>query len=152
MPLSPLVTIRTSFFAPSTMATALSTAECTRSNSPAASPSRCRVEFSVKESCRPTPRLAKMPFATPACRGSALALGKLLTRTVAGSAAAAADATIAKTRIHRVIICLPPAERGTRFSHAGVDLLEYAGYPFVYRGERRAIPPGPSVGFNDLYA
>src|SRR5206468_12990173 len=30
---------------------------------------------------------------------------------------------------------------GTRFSHGGVDLLEYAGYAFVYRGERRTIPP-----------
>src|SRR5256885_704137 len=72
MPLSPPVTMRTSFFAVSTMATALSTAECTRSNSPAASPSRCRVEFSVKESCRARPCLAKMPLAMPACRGSGL--------------------------------------------------------------------------------
>src|SRR5882762_11213066 len=109
MPLSPPVTIRTSFFATSTMATALSTAECTRSNSPAASPSRCFVEFSVKESCRARSRLAKIPFAIPACRGSALAFGKLLTRTAAGSAEAAADATIARTRIHRCIICPPPS-------------------------------------------
>src|SRR5882762_8420304 len=71
--------------------------ECTMSISPAASPSRCFAEFSVKESCRARPRLAKMPFATPACRGSALAFGKLLTRTVAGSAAAA-DASNARTR------------------------------------------------------
>src|SRR6267143_945691 len=121
MPLSPPVTIRTSFFATSTMATALSTAECTRSNSPAARPSRCRVEFSVKESCRARSRLAKTPFATPACMGRALAFGKLLTRTVAGSAVAAvAAATVAQTRIHRWIICLPPAERATRFSHTVV--------------------------------
>jgi len=144
MPLSPPVTITTSFFAVSTMATALSTAECTTSNSPAASPSRCFVEFSVKESCRVRPCLAKMPRATPACRGSALAFGKLLTRTVAGSAAAAAPAAaanIARTGIHRLIIGPSPAERRTRFSHTGVDLLEYAGYAFVYRGECRAIPP-----------
>src|SRR5216117_3540062 len=137
MPLSPPVTIRTSFFAPSTMATALSTAECTRSNSPAASPSRCRVEFSVKESCRPTPRLAKMPFATPACRGSALAFGKLLTRTVAGSAAAVA-ASIARTRSHRWIICPPPL--------SPVDLSEYAGYSIVYCGAE-VDPAGPIGGF-----
>src|SRR5438477_1753263 len=109
MPLSPPVTMRTSFFAVSTMATALSTAECTRSNSLAASPSRCRVEFSVKESCRARTCLAKMPLAMPACRGSALAFGKLLTRTIAGSAVAGADATIARTRIHRCIICPPPS-------------------------------------------
>src|SRR6266849_6054564 len=53
--------------------------------------------------------------------------------------APAAAAAIARTGIHRVIICPSPAERRTRFSHTGVDLLEYAGYPFVYGGERRAI-------------
>src|SRR5438309_2350795 len=109
MPLSPPVTIRTCFFAVSTMATALSTAAWTTSKRPAARPSRWAVEFSVKESSSVTPRLAKIPFATPACRGSALAFGKLLTRTVAGSAVAAADATIARTRIHRCIICPPPS-------------------------------------------
>src|SRR2546421_3520506 len=141
MPLSPPVTMRTSFFAVSTMATALSTAACTRSNSPAASPSRCRVEFSVRESCRARPRLAKIPFANPACSGSALAFGKLLTRIVAGSAAAPGDAIIARARIHRSIIRHPPVEPGTRFSHAGVDLSGYAGYAFVYGGEGGANPP-----------
>src|SRR2546421_3284474 len=143
MPLSPPVTMRTSFFAVSTMATALSTAACTRSNSPAASPSRCRVEFSVRESCRARPRLAKIPFANPACSGSALAFGKLLTRIVAGSAAAPGDAIIARARIHRSIIRHPPVEPGTRFSHAGVDLSEYAGYAFVYGGGGGAVPPAP---------
>src|SRR5256885_11676330 len=109
MPLSPPVTMRTCFLAVSTMATALSTAAWTTSKRPAARPSRWAVEFSVKESSSVTPRLAKIPFATPACRGSALAFGKLLTRTVAGSAVAAADATIARTRIHRCIICPPPS-------------------------------------------
>src|SRR5256885_6142759 len=108
MPLSPPVTMRTCFLAVSTMATALSTAAWTTSKRPAARPSRWAVEFSVKESSSVTPRLAKIPLATPACRGSALAFGKLLTRTIAGSAVAAADATIARTRIHRCIICPPP--------------------------------------------
>src|SRR5437762_4241964 len=109
MPLSPPVTIRTCFFAVSTMATALSTAAWTTSKRPAARPSRWAVEFSVKESSSVTPRLAKMPLAMPACRGSALAFGKLLTRTIAGSAVAGADATIARTRIHRCIICPLPS-------------------------------------------
>src|SRR5712691_4693448 len=49
--------------------------------------------------------------------------------------APAAAAAIARVGIHRLIIYPlrrsgAPAERRTRFSHTGVDLLEYAGYPF----------------------
>src|SRR4030095_13985582 len=88
MPLSPPVTMITSWWATSTIATALSTAASAISIVPAASPSRCRVEFSVKESSGAMPCRTKMPFATPAWSGSALALGKALTR----SGCAAADA------------------------------------------------------------
>src|SRR5262245_49620172 len=81
MPLSPPVTMITSCLATSTIATALSTAESAMSTVPAASPSRCRVEFSVNESSGVMPCRAKMPFATPACSGSAFALGNALMRS-----------------------------------------------------------------------
>jgi hypothetical protein len=55
MPLSPPVTMTTSCLATSTIATALSTAASAMSIVPAARPSRCRVEFSVKESSSAMP-------------------------------------------------------------------------------------------------
>src|SRR4029077_16461302 len=55
-----------------------------------ARPSRCLVEFSVNDSRTASPRAAKMPFATPACSGSDLALGKTLPRTASAAPAAPA--------------------------------------------------------------
>src|SRR5262245_7424568 len=93
MPLSPPVTMTTSCLPISTMASALSTAECTTSKLPAASPSRWLREFSVRWSIILRPRRSKIPLAMPACSGRDLACGKALTRSSVGSSAPAAVAT-----------------------------------------------------------
>ena len=89
VPPSPPETITTSTLATSIMAMALSTAECTTSNLPAARPSRWALELSVNSNSSLMPCLAKMPFSTPTKNGSDRAVGKVLTRTRVSAAAAA---------------------------------------------------------------
>ena len=81
MLMSPPVTITTSCFAISTIATALSTAECAIWKSPAARPSRSSCEFAVNSRSSLMPWRSKMPCCTPAISGSAWAPGNTLVRT-----------------------------------------------------------------------
>src|ERR1044071_2546322 len=85
VPPSPPDTITTSTFAVSTMASALSTAECTTSNFPFARPSRWALELSVNSNSSRMPCLAKKPFSTPTKNGSERAVGKVFSRTRSGA-------------------------------------------------------------------
>ena len=78
---SPPVTMTTSCFARSTIATALSTAACATWKSPEARPSRCSCEVWVKSSSSLMPWRSKMPCCTPAISGSDCAPGNTLARS-----------------------------------------------------------------------
>ena len=98
VPPSPPDTITTSTLATSIIASALSTAECTISNFPAARPERCAFELSVNSNSSLMPCLAKMPFSTPTKNGSDRAVGKVLSRTSVSSAALAGPAIRASAK------------------------------------------------------
>ena len=91
VPPSPPETITTSTLAISIMASALSTAECTTSNLPFASPWRWALELSVNSNSSLMPCLAKMPFSTPTKNGSDRAVGKVFSRTRSSAVAGAAN-------------------------------------------------------------
>src|SRR6266508_4712796 len=129
MPLSPPETMTTSCLATSIMATALSTAECTTSNLPAARPSRWLREFSVRWSSILKPRCSKTPLAMPACSGSALALGNALTRSSVGSCA-------------RVGFVARESPNASAMHHGHVAIVpESMNSSSCNPAQRRSIPP-----------
>src|SRR5437868_1172102 len=112
MLLSPPVTITTSLPASSTIATALSTAACAIWKSPAASPSRCSCEFTVKSGSTLRPWRSKIPCETAAITGNACAPGNIFTLSVVGCAAAPQAASVrAQNRSLRNIGPPPRSER-----------------------------------------